>query len=298
MSADPGGVGDQTTTWRTLLSETRERLTSGGCPDAETSARRIVEEASGFEGAQFAIGLSASATVRGVANLDRMVADRLTGTPLQYVLRRWSFRTLDLFIDPRVLIPRPETEVVAGVALDELRRFDQGANPIAADLGTGSGAIGLSLAVEHPTVNVWLTDRSDGALEVARANLAGIGRPGSRVTIGQGSWFEALEPELEGQLAVVVSNPPYVAETDDLPAIVASYEPRGALVAGPMGTEDLEVLVAEAPRWLVTTGSLVLEMAPAQTDGVARLARTHFLEVEVFADYTGRNRGVVARGLR
>ncbi|MST34669.1 methyltransferase, partial [Acidimicrobiaceae bacterium USS-CC1] len=99
-----------------------------------------------------------------------MLERRAAGEPLQYVLGSWGFRTLDLLVDRRVLIPRPETEVVVGVALELLAGRSQ---PVAADLGTGSGAIALSLVAEHPDVQVWATDASAEALDVARANAAG-----------------------------------------------------------------------------------------------------------------------------
>ena len=117
------GVGiEGTVTWRELLAETEGRLLGGRftAGDAEREARWIVEEASGFEGAELAAGLNEPATERGVARLDAMVARRLAGEPLQYVLGHWPFRTLDLLVDRRVLIPRPETEQVVEHALREL----------------------------------------------------------------------------------------------------------------------------------------------------------------------------------
>jgi release factor glutamine methyltransferase len=239
------------------------------------------------------------ATRRGVAAVDAMTARRLEGEPLQYVLAEWSFRHLDLYLDRRVLIPRPETEVVAGAALAELERLAPGgASIVAADLGTGSGAIGLALASEHRGVEIWLTDASAGALAVARANLTGIGWVGHRVMVRAGSWFEALPGHLAGRLGLVVSNPPYVAAGDVLPAEVAGWEPRQALVAGPDGTEHLVHLVSEAPRWLATGGSLVLEMAPAQTGPMAALASKLFDEVVVAPDLAGRDRMLIARQAR
>src|SRR5690606_38267662 len=148
------------------------------------------------------------ATVRGAIHLDAMLARRERGEPLQYVMGRWGFRSLDLLVDDRVLIPRPETEVLAGLALDEVRRLGA---PIAVDLGTGSGAIALSLAAEQPGLEVWGTDASEDALAVARANLAGLGRAATRVRLVAGDWFAALPAELAGRIGVVVSNPPYVA---------------------------------------------------------------------------------------
>ena len=178
-----------------------------------------------------------------VAHLDAMLARHAAGEPLAYVLGRWGFRHLDLAVDRRVLIPRPETEVVAGVALELAR--DAPRPVTVADLGTGSGAIGLALADELPVdgVRVWLTDVDPDALAVARANLAGIGRRAANVRIAEGSWFEALPADVE--LDVAVANPPYVAEgSPDVDASVRDWEPPGALFAGPDGLDAIRTLVA------------------------------------------------------
>ncbi len=289
-----------TVAWRALHAEAVERLAAAGLPSPEVDARRIVERASGNEGATFALGLSDLATIRGVATFDRLLARREAGEPLQYVLAGWGFRHLDLFVDRRVLIPRPETEQVVEAALGEARRIGgagAGARPVTVvDLGTGSGAIALSMAVEHVWATVWATDASPDALAVARANIAGIGRPGGRVRIAEGDWFEALPDELRGEVDVVVSNPPYVADGDDLPAEVADWEPTDALVAGPSGLEHLERITAEAPGWLHPGGALVVELAPWQAATVAGLARSAgFDSAEVGQDLAGRDRFVVAR---
>lgn len=285
--------------WRELLAEATTRLETAGIAEPDTSARRIVEECSGHEGAEFALGLDEFVTERGMASFDRRIARRLDGEPLQYVLGRWSFRALDLFVDHRVLIPRPETEVVAGLAIDELRqRHGSETATIGVDLGTGSGAIGLSIAVEANGVDVWMTDASEDALEVARANLAGLGIAGGRVRLAFGSWFDALPEELRGRIAVIVSNPPYVAEHEKLPDEVAAWEPSRALVAGPSGTEDLEHIIVEGRRWLRSDGAIVLEMAPWQTSDIAELASRHFETVRVESDLAGRLRAVVASGPR
>ncbi len=283
---------EETVAWRALLAEATSRFEAKNVPEPALSARRIVEEAAGFEPVEFAVSLDEPVTKRAVVRFDRMVDRRLEGEPLQYVLGRWSFRMLDLMVDQRVLIPRPETEVVAGKALEEVARFEQ---PVVVDLGTGSGAIGLSIAAEHHEAQVWLTDRSADALAVARANLSGIGRAATRVNVAEGSWFDALDSSLRGTLSVIVSNPPYVATTDDLPEEVAQWEPTEALLAGASGLSDLEVVLAEAPQWLSPQGVLVLEMAPDQTAAIAALAQQAFAEVEVFDDLTGRPRGVIAR---
>jgi release factor glutamine methyltransferase len=237
------------------------------------------------------------------AKVARMVERRLAGEPLQYVLGSWAFRTLDLFVDPRVLIPRPETEVVAGYALaeaDRLRagreaRLRAGGETVrVADLGTGSGAIGLAVAAERPWTEVWLTDVDADALAVARANLAGVGRVGTRVTVAEGAWFDALPDG--ARFDVVVSNPPYVAADEVLPPEVADWEPASALVSGPTGREALEHLVVEAPRWLAPGGALVLELAPHQADALrGHAAALDYADAEVHPDLAGRDRVLVCR---
>src|SRR5205085_867464 len=125
-------------TWRELLDEATAAL------DSPQEARWLVERASGNEGSDYHRGLEEPVRARAMPYFESMLSRRKAGEPLQYVLGRWGFRTLDLFVDRRVLIPRPETEVVVEVALEELRRFPK--RPTVVDLGTGSGAIALSIA--------------------------------------------------------------------------------------------------------------------------------------------------------
>lgn len=225
-----------------------------------------------------------------------MVDRRRRGEPLQYVLGVWSFRRLELVVDRRVLIPRPETEAVVDVALEELARVAP-ERPLAVDLGTGSGAIALSLALEVPRARVWGTDRSEPALAVARANLAGMGsRVATRVRLAAGDWFGALPDDLRGQVDLVVSNPPYVGAAESLPAEVAEWEPPEALIAGPTGLEDVERIVGEAPVWLRRPGAVVIEIAPHQAEAAAGLARrAGFDDVDVRPDLSGRLRALVGR---
>ncbi len=289
---------DGTITWREVLAETTQRLGAVTSSPA-IEARWIVERASGNEGSEHVLALDRPATARAMHFHDLMVERRLRGEPLQYVLGRWGFRTLDLLVDRRVLIPRPETEVVAGLAIAEIDRLCATSPERvvrAVDLGTGSGAIGLSLAVERERCEVLLTDRSSDALAVARANLTGIGRAATRVTIAQGSWFDALPGDAIGTFDLIVSNPPYVGAGDELDPSVSDWEPTDALFAGELGLDDLRVIVAGAPARLSTDGALVLETAPQQVDAVSALAARAGLEdVEVHRDLAGRERAVVAR---
>jgi release factor glutamine methyltransferase len=203
-----------------------------------------------------------------------------------------------LFVDRRVLIPRPETEMVAGLAIDELKtmRLTGIDRPVAVDLGTGSGAIGLSIAVEVERAEVWITDASVDALVVARSNLTGIGRAATRVQVAGGSWFEALPKELVGAVDVIVSNPPYVALSDEVEDIVRGWEPQSALFAGEDGLDDVRMILEDAPAWLRPGGVLILEMDPGQLDTASELARSFgFVGIETHADLAGRDRALVVR---
>lgn len=304
-SSDPADAPDPLSppvSWRLFVTEAERRLRTAGDENAEIDARRIVEQASGYTGSAFFRGLDEPATERSVRHFDQMIERRLRGEPLQYVLGEWSFRTVELMVDRRVLIPRPETEIVVERALAELDRLARSRAARGgpggfrvADLGTGSGAIALSVAVERADTEVWATDVSDDALAVARANLAGIGRPGARVHLASGSWFAALPEAHRGGFDLIISNPPYVAESDDLPDEVRDWEPTLALVSGPTGLESLDPLVDGAPAWLSADGVLVVELAPGQAAAVAGRARGLFTEVEIGRDLTGRDRMVIAR---
>lgn len=279
------------TTWRELLDET------AGVLGSKLDARRLVEEAAGLEGAELVLALDDTVPSRSGAYLTRMVERRLAGEPLQYVIGRWGFRRLDLMVDRRVLIPRPETEQVVEWALDEARALGRTALAVA-DLGTGSGAIGLSLAVElGPDVTeVWATDVSADALDVTRANLAGIGTwAAPRVRVAEGSWWAALPEALAGRLHIVVSNPPYVGDDEPLPPEVESFEPALALRAGRDGLDAIRTIVAGAPHWLGRPGVLVVELAPGQVGAAVELARAAGADrAEIRTDLAGRDRALVA----
>lgn len=285
-----------TVAWRELVAEAQDKLRAAGVDNAAQEARWLAERAGGFEPAELPLALDRPVTVRSATFFVQMLDRRVAGEPLQYVLGRWSFRTLELYVDRRVLIPRPETEVLVELALAECDRL--GAQ-VAVDLGTGSGAIALALARERPGLGeVWATDASPDALAVARANLAGLGRAAARVRMVEGSWFAALPEDLRGAVDVLVSNPPYVApdEMAELPAEVRDWEPVQALRAADDGMADIAVIVAAAPGWLAWPGALLVEMAPRQTAEAQRLARlAGFGSVSVWPDLAGRDRILLAR---
>jgi release factor glutamine methyltransferase len=165
----------------------------------------------------------------------------------------------------------------------------------AADLGTGSGAIALALESALPEVEVWATDASADALAVASANIAGCAA--TRVRLAAGRWFDALPRDRRGRFSLIVSNPPYIAESeiDTLPGEVIDHEPRDALVAGRTGLEALSQVIEGAPDWMAERSALVCEIAPTQAASVVALAESAgFVEPFVVDDLAGRPRVLVA----
>jgi len=227
---------------------------------------------------------------------------RRRGEPLQYVIGHWPFRTLDLDLDHRALIPRPETEGVVDVALGELARSGAAA-PLIVDLGCGSGAIGLALLAElrdrGVTATLLAIDRDHDALALAARNALKHGL--SYVTFVHSSWFDDVDPSFLGRIDLVVANPPYVGaeELEHLDPVLA-YEPRGALVAGDAGgvagfADVAQVIVASRP-WLNENGALVVEHGAGQGRAAVEAARAAgYVDVRDERDLAGRDRVVVAR---
>ena len=225
---------------------------------------------------------------------------RASREPLQYVLGTAGFRNLELRVDPRVLIPRPETEILVDEVLLLARDLvsDPGADPelTALDLGTGSGAIALALASEGPFRRVVATDPSAGALEVAQENARALGLDG-RVEFREGALFEPLA---EGETySVVVSNPPYIStsEASDLEPEVVEWEPGDALFAGPDGLAVLEPLIDGVAKFLSPGGVLALEAATPQIPRILNLigGSPDLTGAVVKKDLAGRDRVVTAR---
>ena len=220
------------------------------------------------------------------------------GAPFAYAVGTASFRHLNLSVDERVLIPRPETEVLVGEIIERVERRLPGAPAwgTAVDIGTGSGAIALSLAAEGRFDRVIATDASSGALEVARANAArseaALRAP---VEFRHGS---LLSPVRDVRAQVIVSNPPYIAfaEADALPASVRDWEPPIALFSGHDGMSATAGIVRDSARLLVSGGILALEVDERRASLVAELMMRHgaYTNVGVVLDLAGRERFVFA----
>ena len=279
-------------TWREMVKRTQDDV------GERTVAQWLCEHASGCDANEFSDILDELVSERSAQHLQSMLARYAKGEPLQYVMGRWAFRRLDLLVDSRVLIPRPETELlvehVTRYALQKIREFGRGV--AIADLGTGSGAVGLSVLHELPfeSAEVWMTDVSEDALHVARANAAGVGRNAVGARFGHGSWYEALPEDLRGSLDVIVSNPPYIATGDPLVGeSVLNWEPHNALFAGVDGLNDLRAVVSGAVNWLVPGGLLAVEMGFTQANVVSQLFESAgFNNVSVHKDLAGLDRFV------
>ncbi|RMD80660.1 MAG: peptide chain release factor N(5)-glutamine methyltransferase [Chloroflexi bacterium] len=219
-----------------------------------------------------------------------LVARRAAREPVAYLIGHWPFFGLDLVVDRRVLIPRPETEVLVELALAEARRYPETQITIA-DIGVGSGAIALALAIHVPHATVYGVDRSADALAVAALNVARYNLS-DRVVLLEG---DLLTP-LPGPVDLIVSNPPYtiLAEVDEG---VYRYEPHLALDGGPDGLDCYRRLIAAAPAYLKPGGAILLEIGAWQAEAVVHLINQVFphAEVGVQRDLTGRDRVVWAR---
>jgi release factor glutamine methyltransferase len=217
----------------------------------------------------------------------RAICQRCSGTPLQHLTGEQTFRRIDLEVRPGVFVPRPETELLAGHALEALNGTEA---PVIVDVGTGTGAIALAMKHERPDARVFATDVSPEAVELARANAA---RLGLDVTVVEGDLLASLPEELRGRVDLVVSNPPYIApeELDDLPSEVKA-DPELALLGG---IEVYERLAAEALRWLRDGGVLAVEIAASRSEAVVDVLGASFMGVRVEPDLAGRDRVVLAR---
>ena len=231
------------------------------------------------------------AAARFAALLDQRV-DRV---PLQHLTGRAAFRHLELAVGPGVFVPRPETELLVEWALERLAGLD---GPIVVDLGSGSGAIALSIAHEHPGARVTAVERDPGAIEWTRHNaLARVGHDTPVGVVAGDMTDPALLGELDGRVEVVVSNPPYVPDGARVPREVADHDPPLALWGGPDGLDVVRGMLSVAARLLRPGGHLGIEHADQQGTALPALVRAHgaFTDVEDHLDLAGRPRFTTAR---
>ncbi len=270
-----------------------ERLDRDGFENARLESELLLAGVLGLRRLDLYLQYERPLTDDEVATYRDALRRRLRHEPLQYILGETDFRELTLRTDARALIPRPETEVLVGEVLAWAGRRE---GPLSAlDVGTGTGAIALSLVAEGPFDRVVATDVSTEALALAAENAERLGFDG-RVELRHGSLFG---PVAAGErFDVVVSNPPYVAEAErqGLQPEVAEWEPAAALFGGAGGRDVLDALVAGAPGVLKGEGLLALEIGAGQAAGVADAVRAagHYDEPRVARDLAGHDRIVLA----
>jgi release factor glutamine methyltransferase len=268
------------------LAETTERFEAARCESPRVDAEILVSHVLGTSRSELALEPKRKLSRAEASELEALVARREKREPLAYVLGEWGFRRLTLTVDRRVLVPRPETEVVVERCLRRLQGIGE---PRVLDVGTGSGAIALAIADEHPGAQVSAVDASPGALEVAGANVLATGLD---VDLREWDLFAGLP---DGPWDLVVSNPPYVLpeELDTLQEEVREWEPREALV----GVGATEAVARGALDVLVAGAALVLEVAAGDGGRVASLLEElGYSDVSTTEDLAGRDR--VVEGVR
>jgi release factor glutamine methyltransferase len=274
---------------RELLDTAADELARAGCPSARVDAEWLLGHVLGVTRTELYANGDRRLEPEEERCFRELIARRAEREPLAYVLGEWGFRGLTLKVDPRVLVPRPETEAVVERCLEVIAGLPE---PRVLDVGVGSGAIALALAAEHPGAFVVATDNSEGALAVAAENRVRAGLD-ERVELVRGELFAGQEEPFD----LVVSNPPYVEpdELDGLEPEVARYEPRDALVSSGV----TEAIAAGAISRLVPGGVLVLEVGDRQAGAVARLlARLGYDDVSIGKDLAERERIVDGRAPR
>ncbi|GJQ59534.1 MAG: peptide chain release factor N(5)-glutamine methyltransferase [Candidatus Scalindua sp. AMX11] len=230
----------------------------------------------------------------------KLITQRARRVPLQYITGHTEFMSRNFSVDKRVLIPRPETEVLVERALDMVKSGTLSKTGLTIiDIGTGSGIIAISLAIHLTTCRVYASDISKESLEVAAINVKNL-EVSERVNLFQGDLFDAFDGKLcKGSVDLVVSNPPYVTESElsCLEPEVRDHEPVTALVAGEVGLYYLKRIVNGSPEWLRPGGYLILEIGETQAEQVAQLMVQSgtFAGIKIFQDLQKRDRIVSAR---
>jgi release factor glutamine methyltransferase len=230
---------------------------------------------------------------------EALINRRLSGEPLQYILGRQEFWSIDLKVDPRVLIPRPDTEILVEQALSVLSRISSKKPPGVLEIGTGSGAIAIAIAREIRKVFFVATDVSRKALILARQNAREAGAS-EKIAFIQGDLFQPFRcPEGKGPFDIILSNPPYIkkSEMEQLAREVKDFEPAIALNGGEDGFDFHRKIISEAPGYLKRDGWLFLEVGQGQAAGVSgMIGKTgNFLSLERIRDLSGIERVVKAQ---
>lgn len=269
----------------------RDKFRAAGIDTPELDARRLAEAAFGFGRADLTLREAEPAPPALLERLQSYAARRLAGEPVARILGVQEFYGLSFELNAATLVPRPETELLVDLAIQELSQIP---NPRLLDLGTGTGAIAVAVLANLRRAKAVAVDLSPDAIEAARKNAERNG-VGESLDLRQGSWFKPLGQE--ERFDAILSNPPYIesAAIDTLQREVRHFDPRLALDGGPDGLEPYRVIAASARQWLTPEGVLMVEIGSTQSGAVEEiLGAAGFASLRTQKDIAGLDRVVIA----
>ena len=282
-----------------VMAHARRRLVAAGIESAEREARWLLEHALGLKGSSQLVDRARPLSADEMAKVDAAVTRRTAREPLQYILGTQEFCGLEFEVNPAVLIPRPETELLVQ---EVIRRLPRGSRPTIVDVGTGSGCLAVTLSRAIPDATIYASDLSPQALQTAKRNAR---RHGVEAVIRwlEGDLLAALNGVCcNGAVTAIVANPPYIRESEwtGLQPEVLDYEPRMALVAGAKGTELHERLLNEAASYLVAGGLLAMEIGQGQSAEILASIETMpaYERAQIVPDEAGIDRIVIVERIR
>ncbi len=295
-----------------VIQRSTEFLTKKGVASPRLQVELLISHVLKMPRMQIYLNFERALAESELTPLREMVQRRGNREPLQYIIGTVPFCNWELNVTPAVLIPRPETEILAEkgwqflstcatevpvtTERSEPRHSHGGGEPITAlDFGTGSGCLAIALAAKVPTAEVHALDASDAALQIAQQNAA---KHNAKIHFHKGNGFEALKGEAGVRFDLIISNPPYIpsAEIASLEPEVRDHEPRSALDGGADGLDFYRLLAAESKNWLKPTGKILLEFGDGQADAISKIFQSQKFVVEsVECDYSQRPRILSAR---
>ena len=273
------------------IKQTEQALTNGNIESARLEAEILLANALKVDRIYLYVHSDEILTESQSKLYNDFIQRRLSHEPTDYIIGHREFMGLDFIVNENVLIPRPDTEILVETVIERLKDIDGTINIV--DVGTGSGAIAISLAKFLHNAKVDAVDISEAALNIAKLN-ANNNDLADKVKFHQGDLFVPIS---DNRYNAIVSNPPYIpsAVIDTLEPEVAKYEPKIALDGGNDGLNFYRRLIDESPAFLVDGGFLAVEIGYDQAQTVAELAKKHFNQVEVIKDLSQNDRVVVAK---
>jgi release factor glutamine methyltransferase len=278
-------------TLKELFLKGRQLLKS--LPRADLESKVLLLHSGGLTEQQFFSKPEMSLSQRAEKKFFRLVTKRLTQIPLAYITGEKEFWSLSFKVNPCVLIPRPETELLVETAI----KLSSQATRLILDIGTGCGNVAVSIAHEISSVQIIATDISKRALKIAKMNAVRH-KVANRITFVAGDLFSPVEDlEFEERFDCIISNPPYVSKDDwdRLPAEIKSHEPSKALIAGSTGLEFIQKLIRESSRYLKKKGYLIFEIGVGQTEALLKYLESGWHNVECWNDFSGIPRIISAQ---